>query len=63
VKVKKEQTRCEFCKKTLSKDKGELEHGCLDCHGYLYRRDDGSLYCEHCTPKKPPVKRGKKRSK
>ena len=24
---------CGYCDKILSKEKGELEHGCLDCHG------------------------------
>ena len=42
---------CEFCKKALDKDKGELDHGCLDCAGSIYQREDGSEFCQHCEDK------------
>ena len=28
-----EEFYCQDCDKLLSKEKGELDHGCLDCHG------------------------------
>jgi len=32
---------CNYCGKTLSKEKGEIDHGCLTCHGqpYVHRID------------------------
>ena len=27
---------CEYCEKVLSQQKGEYDHGCLDCHGQPY---------------------------
>jgi hypothetical protein len=43
--------QCRYCKKELSQAKGEVDHGCLDCAGYIYRiyldgkdRD----VCVHC---------------
>lgn len=40
-------SNCEFCHKVLSKEKGEEDHGCLDCHGYVYLIDDFYV-CVHC---------------
>jgi hypothetical protein len=43
--------RCEFCNKELSKEKGEEDHGCLDCAGsiYLIYTDKGKEErCMHC---------------
>lgn len=38
---------CQFCGKILSKEKGEEDHGCLDCHGYIYIVNDVEV-CFHC---------------
>ncbi len=46
------QPVCQFCGKALDKDKGELDHGCLDCAGSIYQREDGSEFCQHCEDKK-----------
>jgi hypothetical protein len=40
-------SNCEFCHKVLSKEKGEEDHGCLDCHGYIYIIN-GVHVCFHC---------------
>jgi SMC interacting uncharacterized protein involved in chromosome segregation len=40
-------SNCEFCHKVLSKEKGEGDHGCLDCHGYIYIIN-GVHVCFHC---------------
>lgn len=39
--------QCEYCKKDLSEDKGELDHGCLDCGGFIYNLM-GEWRCVHC---------------
>ena len=40
-------SNCEFCHKVLSKEKGEEDHGCLDCAGYIYIINDVHV-CFHC---------------
>ena len=40
-------SNCEFCYKVLSKEKGEEDHGCLDCAGYIYIVN-GVNVCFHC---------------
>lgn len=40
-------SNCEFCHKVLSKEKGEEDHGCLDCAGYIYIIN-GVNVCFHC---------------
>jgi hypothetical protein len=46
----KEHNDCPFCGKILSKEKGEEDHGCLDCHGYIYIVNDVEV-CFHCIEK------------
>ncbi len=43
-------SNCQFCHKVLSKEKGEEDHGCLDCAGYLYIVN-GVTVCFHCVEK------------
>lgn len=45
-----ETHRCQFCKKILSEEKGETDHGCLDCAGhiFLYLGENGEEACGHC---------------
>lgn len=43
-------SNCEFCHKVLSKEKGEEDHGCLDCAGYIYIVN-GVNVCFHCIEK------------
>jgi len=39
---------CEYCEKVLSQQKGEEDHGCLDCAGYIYIVN-GVNVCFHCV--------------
>lgn len=40
-------SNCQFCQKILSIEKGEEDHGCLDCAGYIYLVNDVYV-CFHC---------------
>lgn len=41
--------RCEFCSKVLDREKGEWDHGCLECAGHIYRDlCTKEYYCLHC---------------
>lgn len=44
---------CDLCNKKLSKEKGELDHGCLNCAGYLCWHDKKTDTC--CWPDKELV--------
>lgn len=45
--MKPDMSNCEFCRKVLSREKGEEDHGCLDCFGYIYLVNDVYV-CFHC---------------
>ena len=49
--VSVKEVTCKFCKKELDEDKCELDHGCLDCAGYVYIID-GKEECVHCLKNK-----------
>lgn len=44
---------CDLCNRKLSKEKGEYDHGCLDCAGYLCWHDGKIDTC--CYPEKELV--------
>jgi hypothetical protein len=48
-KIKNCEELCDYCKKVLSAEKLETEHGCLDCTGWIYRNHENrQWYCAHC---------------